>query len=846
MGTTGAFFIDGASLEAPDAEMESPDEVLRGMLERGRNGPFDFGASPLFPALASAPGSPRYVQSTLDGFVVPPAGIIPTRAQSPISLSAGSDSDDAPGDAAMASFVHGPRGARNGHTSFNLPPPPLDIAAPRDGSDRYAPVYPSHLFGGEAGQIGDWPVLRLHRADDIRAILRAEEGHERFHQFMWCDEEHLREWRDAYSASVARGEMHQVLYPVALRSVQRIEHNFALLFPYYCYFNAFAALVMLENDTVVAVFAGEHRVRFVKIGAFRSFWGNLARKTSGGSDEEEGAEAGQNRGGKRKRVLGISDRWLESPYQRRYHCVDFDPVPPGTQPLYQIGMLNLFRGWPFGSQLAGDTTGAGCPRFMQHLRTAIARGDETIVHALLGFFAHLIQRPFEKPQWAVLLVGDQGTGKNSLIYYVAHMLGLDYLFTQSANVKDLFGDFNGLLRNKLLVAVNEFDWRGIIAAGMEAKLKDLITEPLCTINEKFLPRVQMKSFARVIFAANPPRTGGPVVGLNEGDRRFYVVETSEQALAADTVAALKAECHSGGAASLFRFLAHYDLSAHDFSPFRLPPSTDARLKQQILSLSNVQRAFGRLIVRGENFFGEWCTELPFTEFEHLMDERLGGHVLRTNLFGLMPEVECTRRPTWHLIFRRRAEDGGWKPCIRCLEAFQEWKTGGAYMAAREEHAKAVAAGLVRLEQQREARIQDLYLSYLKDWQRLQAEGRVAGEPTRKPEDEFFQSKVPRATEEALGLKAPQVRDFRFTAVEAVASLVQARSKEECAALREKHRCKCVDGLPPLFSFDQTHARETKVIKFFPLEETRQKFARRFGWLRDEPAVQAKLWALLAN
>ena len=84
-----------------------------------------------------------------------------------------------------------------------------------------------------------------------------------------------------------------------------------------------------------------------------------------------------------------------------------------------------------------------------------------------GYFAHLVQRPYEKPLVALVFRGGKGVGKMRCIERIGALLGRHSLPT--SNRRYLVGNFNGHLENCLMFALDEAFWSGDKQAGGHAQ-----------------------------------------------------------------------------------------------------------------------------------------------------------------------------------------------------------------------------------------------------------------------------------------------------------------------------------------------------------------------------------------
>jgi Family of unknown function (DUF5906) len=157
--------------------------------------------------------------------------------------------------------------------------------------------------------------------------------------------------------------------------------------------------------------------------------------------------------------------------------------------------------------------------FERHVRY-LCNGDEKSAEHLMDWVAHLVQRPGERVNHAVVITSPtQGVGKDTLAEMIALVVGASNHVNVSSEV--LSAGYGGLFVGKLFTVVSE-----IYEAGNHAlanKLKSKITEPRLTVNIKFGPQVVVNNFSRWMMFSNHDVP----LQLEESDRRFFVVKCEQ-------------------------------------------------------------------------------------------------------------------------------------------------------------------------------------------------------------------------------------------------------------------------------------------------------------------------------
>ncbi len=274
------------------------------------------------------------------------------------------------------------------------------------------------------------------------------------------------------------------------------------------------------------------------------------------------------------------DFWLDNTHRRQYVGMTF---VPGKAP---DGYLNLWTGFSIKPR-AGD-----CELLKQHVLEVLCSGDQEKFDYLWRWCAHMVQRPYEMAEVAVVLRGTQGTGKNTFVDALGYTLGRHYVPLTQSN--QLCGRFSAHLLDALLVFANEAIWGGDKQA--EGALKSMITDPVQTIEAKGKDALTVPNYKRVIAASNEnwaaPR------GID--DRRFYCLDVSPHRKG-DTkyFAAVHAELNNGGHEALLYDLLSVDIK--DWHPRgNMPEGNSDGEDMKLESMSTPLRFWHECLARGQN------------------------------------------------------------------------------------------------------------------------------------------------------------------------------------------------------------------------------------------------------
>lgn len=239
---------------------------------------------------------------------------------------------------------------------------------------------------------------------------------------------------------------------------------------------------------------------------------------------------------------GLGSYWIDHPKRQEYKTVVFSP---GRDiPWY----FNLWQGWGV------EPVKGCCDAFLDFIADTVCGGDTDLFNYVIRWCAHLVQKPAELPETALVLRGREGIGKNTFVEALGKLVG-DAHFIQLTSFNQVVGRFSGHLADKLLVFCNESIWGGDKSA--QGVLKSMISDGTQSVEYKGKDIITVKSFRRTIFATNEhwavPR------GID--DRRYVIIDMTDRYKGDfDYFSVIKRELANGGYGAFMHFLYQIDLS----------------------------------------------------------------------------------------------------------------------------------------------------------------------------------------------------------------------------------------------------------------------------------------------
>lgn len=289
----------------------------------------------------------------------------------------------------------------------------------------------------------------------------------------------------------------------------------------------------------------------------------------------------------------VSKWWMESPRRRQYDGTVFAPER-ALGPRW----FNLWRG--FATKPATTPDHPAVSMFLEHALKNVCRGKQELFHWLMGYFAHLIQRPWEKPLVTLVFKGKKGTGKNALVERVGALLGDHFLVADDDRY--LLSNFNSHLETCLFFVLDEATWAGDKKA--EGRLKGITTGATHNIERKGQEPYQVDNLTRVAILGNEEW----IVPATHDERRFAVFSIGDgRRQDRAFFQAMREGMEQGGYAHLLRYLKDFDLATVDVNE---APETDALMDQKIASLEPVHMWWYDCLHNAQ--VGDWTGEWPET------------------------------------------------------------------------------------------------------------------------------------------------------------------------------------------------------------------------------------------
>ena len=246
---------------------------------------------------------------------------------------------------------------------------------------------------------------------------------------------------------------------------------------------------------------------------------------------------------------------------------------PGKTPIF-IGAEDgraVFNTWRPGAVRRwsiDDVTDADVAPWLDHVSYILP--DETARLMFFRWCAFIVQRPGEKINWAYLLIGNQGVGKDMLLRPLYGIIGeKNYV---SISTDDIEGSWTDWAEHQVIVVEelpsfhkrDVYDWlKRYVALGT----------PGFRVNKKNTPQYVVRNLQNWFIFSNHE----DALALEADDRRYFVYASPVEKRGPDYYTPLVDLFESPSFQSrLFDWLLRFDIS--DFNPGEAPPMTTAKAR----------------------------------------------------------------------------------------------------------------------------------------------------------------------------------------------------------------------------------------------------------------------------
>jgi hypothetical protein len=274
--------------------------------------------------------------------------------------------------------------------------------------------------------------------------------------------------------------------------------------------------------------------------------------------------------------------WLNHPDRQQYRGITFQPNAGRAV----NDCLNLWRDWGCKPR-KGDWS-----LIRKHIEEVLADRNPEFAGYIIRWIAWAIQNPDKRAEVALVLIGEKGSGKGTLVRVLEVIFG-QHLFQVSSS-EEVVGRFNSHLEDCILFVADEAYWGG--DKRCVGKLQTQITEPMIPIEHKGINRYLVRNMLHHLMIAEP----GWVIPAGRFERRYAAITVSKARLGDKAYFdALYAQIANGGAEAMFYDLLRMDLKGwHPRQLSQALLSSAALQKQQRFTLPPLEQWYLGLLHSG--------------------------------------------------------------------------------------------------------------------------------------------------------------------------------------------------------------------------------------------------------
>lgn len=257
------------------------------------------------------------------------------------------------------------------------------------------------------------------------------------------------------------------------------------------------------------------------------------------------------------------NRWMNDSDIKIYNKIDFLPKMDVKE-----GVYNTFNGFRCEKiKIEDSILNFENTKTYTHIKN-LCNNDKSTIDYFIKTLAMKVQKPSKIMGTCIILKSVEGVGKDSFFNFFGNkVLGSKYLLNED-KIDKIFGHFNPLIENKLLVCINETS--GTDTFTRMSAIKNAITREINIIEKKGIdPYESRNCILYVIFTNNEV-----VIKIDNNERRFICIQC-DNSIAGNKLYfdELYEEFNNDIYAKLFYdYLMKIDLSTFDFINER--PMTD--------------------------------------------------------------------------------------------------------------------------------------------------------------------------------------------------------------------------------------------------------------------------------
>lgn len=273
------------------------------------------------------------------------------------------------------------------------------------------------------------------------------------------------------------------------------------------------------------------------------------------------------------------NKWFSDENIRTYSKIDFMPKMKCPEYIY-----NSFKGLKVEHAEHKENLKFEDSIIYNHMML-MCNNDLNIFNYFCYWLNNRLFYPYKLPNTSLIFRGIEGSGKSCFFNWLGNnILGKNY-YTESSFCEHILGHFNPLIKNKLLIIINEM--KSEDGSRYKETIKDVITSEKLDINEKGSKQYKIKNNTGFIFLTN----NFNVIRADKNDRRFIFIEMSDEKANNNQYFKELFRAFNSGKynKSFYEFIKGFDSLNYDFTGNR--PETEYNKQVKLLNFSPIEKYF---------------------------------------------------------------------------------------------------------------------------------------------------------------------------------------------------------------------------------------------------------------
>jgi hypothetical protein len=259
----------------------------------------------------------------------------------------------------------------------------------------------------------------------------------------------------------------------------------------------------------------------------------------------------------------------------KYRNVDFYSDDPK--------IFNLWRGFPYDTSTISEVNPALIRPFLNHIKVVICAGDEESYNSELKKLGWIFQNPNGHLEFATVLLGEEGAGKNTYTDVICDLWGPEWT-NRNVNNMEMITESNHaeVIEWKKIIVTNEIQDLERSKASWDV-MKSRITDPTYMIRRIYQASKEIRNVNNYYLNSNNENC----IKMGQRDRRYDVKEVSDIYVGKidEYFIPLHATFTDEMMTHLLKFFQDMDVS--DFNP-RIPPCSEIKKELQESQKPEVQ------------------------------------------------------------------------------------------------------------------------------------------------------------------------------------------------------------------------------------------------------------------